>query len=111
MDFSGYQTAAARTAFYPSKMGIAYLAIGLAGETGEVAEKVKKLIRDKGYPNSPVSAEDRDSLIKELGDILWYMAMIAEELDIDFDTVAQTNIDKLRSRQDRDTLSGSGDDR
>lgn len=81
---------------------------GLVGESGEVAEKFKKLIRDKGGTISP---DDRADIIKELGDILWYVNSVAHLLDSSLEEVAEKNIEKLASRQARGKISGSGDDR
>lgn len=112
-DFNDYQEATEQTAIYPSgkcadrrlpEVGVLYTALGLAGESGEVAEKVKKYIRegDEQY---------LDDLEDELGDVLWYLARLADELDLDLDDVAERNLDKLLDRQERDALEGEGDDR
>ncbi len=85
-----------------------YPAMKLAGEAGEVAEKVAKIHRDKGGFTTP---EDLLGLKKELGDVLWYVAEIAHQLDIDLDDVARTNIEKLASRLARGKIGGSGDNR
>jgi NTP pyrophosphatase (non-canonical NTP hydrolase) len=82
--------------------------LGLAGESGEVADKYKKIIRDKA---SRVEADDRDALVKELGDVLWYVATLARYLGVSFDEVAVKNIAKLTDRQRRDLIHGEGDDR
>jgi NTP pyrophosphatase (non-canonical NTP hydrolase) len=82
--------------------------LGLNGEAGEVAEKLKKIIRDK---NSVVSDEDKAELAKELGDVLWYIAVFAHELGVPLSQIAQANIDKLQSRKARGKLGGSGDNR
>ena len=103
-----YQRLSRRTAGYPRDAWLAYPALGLAGEAGEVAEQVKKSIRDDG---GTVSDERREALTKELGDVLWYTAQLATELDLDLDEIARINLDKLLSRQRRGVLSGSGDDR
>lgn len=103
MNFKEYQELAAKTAIYPEEYRIVYPALGLAGESGEVAEKVKKYIRDGNL--------DRDLLAKELGDVLWYVSALSRDLGIDLDDVASRNIDKLRSRAERGTLRGSGDSR
>jgi NTP pyrophosphatase (non-canonical NTP hydrolase) len=80
--------------------------LGLCGESGEVADKVKKVIRDQGGSFSP---EVIEGLKLELGDVLWYVAQLASELGLDLDHVAQANLDKLASRAARNVLSGSGD--
>ena len=104
-----YQTAALRTAIYPNRgQNYIYPTLGLVGEAGEVAEKVKKIIRDgDGVLTDPI----RDDIAKELGDIAWYLAVLAFELDYTLEEVMQLNLDKLRSRLERGTLTGSGDDR
>ncbi|MBQ9017481.1 nucleoside triphosphate pyrophosphohydrolase family protein [Candidatus Saccharibacteria bacterium] len=82
--------------------------LGLVGEAGETADKIKKIIRDKGG-----RADDNDisAIKKELGDVLWYVANVARYLDITLDDVAKCNIEKLSSRKDRHELHGEGDDR
>lgn len=82
--------------------------LGVSGEAGEITEKFKKIIRDKG---GSVSAEDKTEIVKEMGDVLWYLAVLAKQLDVDFETVAKENIKKLRSRQMRNKIGGSGDNR
>lgn len=82
--------------------------LGINGESGEIAEKVKKIIRDK---NGKVSAEDKKELTKEIGDVLWYLAVFADQLGADLDDIAQANLDKLQSRKKRGVLGGSGDNR
>ena len=108
MELSEYQRLSRRTAEYPREAWLAYPALGLAGEAGEVAEHAKKAIRDD---DGAVSVERRSAMAKELGDVLWYVAQLASELELDLDQIAQTNLDKLLSRQRRGVLSGSGDDR
>ena len=82
--------------------------MGLAGEAGEICNKYKKIIRDKG---GEVDVNDLDQLAKELGDVLWYVAQIASELGTDLETVARVNLMKLGDRKDRGVLGGSGDER
>ncbi len=82
--------------------------LGLNGEAGEVAEKIKKIIRDK---NSIVSDEDKKELAKEIGDVLWYLAVFADHLNISLSDVAQQNLEKLSSRKARGVLGGAGDNR
>ena len=103
MRFNEYQEEASKTAIYPEQYKIVYPTLGLAGEAGEVAEKVKKHIRD-GVLNV-------DDLKKELGDVLWYLAAIASDLGLNLDEVAEANLQKLRSRQARGVISGNGDNR
>lgn len=106
-----YQENAKSTAIYEDP--IVYPALGLAGEAGEVAEKIKKLIRDKGgirnLPN--ITEADKAAVSKELGDVLWYISALAHDLGISLDDVARTNIGKLLARKEAGTLSGSGDNR
>jgi NTP pyrophosphatase (non-canonical NTP hydrolase) len=108
MDFQEYQQKARETAIYPREQSILYPALGLCGECGEVAEKVKKVIRDKG---GEFDEFDRMNIRKELGDVLWYIAQIASDLDLRLESVAIANVEKLRLRKQNGTLSGSGDDR
>jgi len=108
MELSEYQHLSRRTAEYPREAWLAYPALGLAGEAGEVAEHAKKAIRDDG---GEVSNERRGAMSKELGDVLWYVAQLASELGLDLDELARANLEKLLSRQRRGMLSGSGDDR
>lgn len=103
MDLDDYQRAARETAIYPEQHRIAYPALGLAGETGETVERVKKWLRDGNL--------DRDALRKEIGDVLWYVANLAADLDLSLDEIAEANLAKLRSRRERGVLSGSGDNR
>jgi NTP pyrophosphatase (non-canonical NTP hydrolase) len=108
VEISEYQRLSRRTAEYPREAWLAYPALGLAGEAGEVAEHAKKAIRDDG---GVLSGERRGAMAKELGDVLWYVAQLASELDLDLNQVAEANLQKLLSRQRRGVLSGSGDDR
>jgi NTP pyrophosphatase (non-canonical NTP hydrolase) len=106
-----YQRRASATAFYPGKDGInglAYAALGLNGEAGEVAEKVKKALRDD---HGIISEERRIGLKKELGDVLWYLAQACTELGLHLEDVAEANLAKLADRDARGVRSGSGDDR
>lgn len=109
--FQEYEAVVEQTAIYPGRHGdtIAYYPVlGLTGEAGEVAEKYKKILRDKdGY----VSIEDGKEILKELGDVLWYITAIAGELNYDLQHVAEANAEKLLSRLERNVLSGSGDNR
>jgi NTP pyrophosphatase (non-canonical NTP hydrolase) len=108
VDLSEYQRLSRRTAEYPPEAWLAYPALGLAGEAGEVAEHAKKAIRDDG---GEVTGERRAAMAKELGDVLWYVAQLASELGLELEDVAQANLEKLLSRQRRGVLSGSGDER
>jgi len=110
MTFEEYQRESKKTAKYPAVLGknFVYPTLGLAGETGEVVEKVKKIFRDKG---GEVNGETKKEIAKELGDVLWYLSQVATELGIPLEEVAQGNIEKLFSRLERDKISGDGDNR
>ncbi|GAA2165641.1 MULTISPECIES: nucleoside triphosphate pyrophosphohydrolase family protein [Glycomyces] len=109
MDMDEYQRAALRTAAPHDKPNVLFdLLLGLVGETGEIAEKAKKIIRDK---DSDFSQWDTDDLKKELGDVLWYVAVLADHFELPLDDVAQHNIAKLADRQRRGVIGGSGDHR
>jgi len=105
MKMSEFQRKARKTAVYPKDTfkGLYYVAMGLAGEAGEVANKVKKHIRD-GVINY-------DDVAGELGDVLWYVSQMASELGYDLSTIAENNIDKLYSRLERGVVQGEGDKR
>ena len=106
MNFKEYQKKAHQTALYPKHYAFPYLATGLASEAGEVAGLISKGIRGDNYGTLP-NAE----LVKELGDVLWFVAQMATELEVDLEYVAKTNIKKLASRAKRDKIRGSGDNR
>lgn len=108
MNFNDYQAAAKETAVYSRKFALTYPSLGLAGESGEVCEKIKKVLRDN---DGVVSEENREQLKKELGDVLWYVATLASDLNLTLDEIAVSNIEKLLSRKNRGVLSGSGDNR
>jgi len=98
-----YENLASQTAIFPKEKALEYLALGLTSEAGEVAGKVKKLIRDgKG---------DKKAIASEIGDVLWYCAMLAKETDVPLNEIMKENLRKLHSRKERGTLSGSGDER
>jgi NTP pyrophosphatase (non-canonical NTP hydrolase) len=104
-----YQRAALRTARNKDAPDeFMHLVLGLVGEAGEIAEKVKKLVRDE---DSDLAKLDRNDMAAELGDVLWYTAVLANFLDLSLDDVAQRNVDKLADRQQRAVLGGSGDRR
>jgi len=105
MNLSDYQEAAEKTAVYPkmSDEGLYYVTMGLVGEAGEVANKVKKLIRDGQL--------DYDNAAAELGDVLWYVAMVAYELGYDLNEIGKANVKKLHSRLERGVVHGEGDNR
>lgn len=108
MNFKDYQSEAAKTAIYPSQHKGIYPVLGLTGEAGEVAEKVKKLIRDK---KGIADEEFKAMLEKELGDVLWYISAIATDYGLSLNKIAENNILKLLDRQKRNVLQGSGDNR
>lgn len=109
MDFKEYQKKSRKTAIYPQVgRNYVYPTLGLAGESGEVAEKIKKVIRDK---KGKIDKENCLEIEKELGDVLWYVSQLASELKLDLDDIAEKNIEKLYSRMGRGKLKGSGDNR
>lgn len=109
MNFDAYQEQAGQTAIYPNRgSNLTYPVLGLSGEAGEVAEKLKKVIRDQG---GELNDETRAALSKELGDVLWYIAACCHELGIQMGDVASANLQKLAARQERGKIQGSGDNR
>lgn len=109
MTFHEYQIKASETARFPDKdLIFIYTALGLVGEAGEVAEKIKKIWRDK---NKQIDDTDREEIKKEMGDVLWYLSQLSENLGINLDDVAQANINKTQSRLARNLINGSGDNR
>ena len=109
MDFKTYQKKARETAQYPNLgSNNIYPTLGLVGEAGEVAEKVKKVIRDK---NGIFDEESIKAIKKELGDVLWYLSNLCTEFDLSLEEVALLNLEKLKLRAARGKISGSGDDR
>ena len=107
-DFNSYQRSASGTAIYPEQHRITYPALGMAGEAGEVANKVKKLVRD-GMDKMP--SDWREQIAGELGDVLWYCAAIATDLNMSLGQVAMSNKNKLSSRKQRGVIGGFGDKR
>ena len=109
LDFNLYQKQARKTAIYPNLgNNFVYPTLGLAGEAGEVAEKIKKVLRDK---NGHIDKNMRQKLKKELGDVLWYLANLATEIDLSLEEIAAANLKKLTSRKKRGKIHGSGDNR
>ena len=109
MQLDDYQRDALRTAAPRDKKNeLLHLVLGLVGESGEIAEKFKKWVRDA---DSDESLIDRADVAEELGDVLWYVAVLADYLDLSLDDIGQANLDKLASRQQRGMLGGSGDHR
>jgi len=107
-DFNAYQRSASKTAIYPDEHRILYPALGLAGEAGEVANKVKKLIRD-GPDGRP--KDWREQISSEIGDVLWYCAALATDLNLTLGMIASQNEKKLLARKNAGTIGGSGDNR
>lgn len=103
MTLNEYQKMAARTAIYKSTHSVLYPALGLAGEAGEVANKIKKMLRDDEF--------DRQAIAAEIGDVLWYVAALSRDLNIDLHDIAMQNLEKLYGRKARGTLGGNGDKR
>tara|TARA_R110000764_G_scaffold3101_3_gene13084 strand:+ start:189 stop:551 length:363 start_codon:yes stop_codon:yes gene_type:complete len=98
-----YQSAAALTAIYPASVQVLYPTLGLTGEAGEVANKVKKIVRDGKL--------DRDGIASEIGDCMWYIALLCKDLGLNMGDVAADNLAKLKKRKENNTLHGSGDNR
>lgn len=107
MTLNDYQIEALKTSI-PSCESYTYLALALCGESGEVAEKVKKVLRDK---NGQFYAPDLTAIALELGDVLWYLSVMAKRLGFTLEEIATLNLEKIKSRTDRGTLHGSGDSR
>jgi NTP pyrophosphatase (non-canonical NTP hydrolase) len=106
--FNEYQVATRSTAVYPPKQALEYLCLGIASEAGEIAGKMKKLIRDdRGFS----TGEWDDALKAEIGDVLWYCARLADEIGAPLSVIAEQNMEKLLSRKERGKLGGSGDNR
>lgn len=106
MNFKEYQNRANATAIYDTKFSILYPTLGLTGEAGEVADKVKKIIRD-----GKSIIDERVEIAKELGDVLWYLAAVARDIGVTLEDIAMMNIEKLEDRKERGKLQGNGDNR
>ena len=111
--FNDYAEETDRTAIYPDANegnfeALAYVGLGLSGEAGEIANQIKKIIRDD---DGEVTPERLAYITKEIGDVLWYTARLCRELELDMDEIAENNIEKLLNRQKRGVLQGSGDNR
>jgi len=109
MNLNEYQEKAKSTAIYPENAKITYTALGLAGEAGEVANKVKKFIRDS-YDREQFEAKKLE-LAAEIGDVLWYVANLTSDLDMSLSAIAAQNLDKLADRKKRNVIGGDGDTR
>ena len=107
-DLDMYQQVAKTTAIYPREQAIIYPTLGLTGEAGEVANKVKKIIRDG-------TIENHESLIQEIsaeiGDCLWYISVLADDIGVKLSDIANNNLVKLANRKEKGTIHGSGDTR
>lgn len=117
-DFDEYQDFTRETAIFPDNSGITYCALKLNGEAGEIAEKVGKFCRDKArglsndaFYSHPDNPDVIDALTLELGDTMWYVAQLADQLGVPLSTVIARNKQKLLSRRERGVISGSGDNR
>jgi len=111
MTLNEYQVSARVTAIYPDRNrigGLLYTSLGLAGETGEFCDKVKKVLRDS---DGVVTPERSDALKRELGDVLWYLSQCACELDYSLEDIARENLAKLGLRKEQGKLKGDGDNR
>lgn len=103
LDMDSYQDRASYTAIYSAKHSVIYPALGLAAEAGEVANKVKKILRDGNF--------DRVAIASEIGDCLWYIAALCRDLNVDMSQIARENLEKLEDRKSRGVLGGNGDNR
>lgn len=106
-----YQYGASVTAIYPGRntvQGLVYTTLGLAGEAGEVANQVKKVLRDD---DGTLTGEKREKLVGEVSDVCWYLAMVCDELGVNLGDVMEKNLAKLADRAERGVLKGSGDNR
>ena len=108
MTLNDFQQRALGTAIYPANQRLIYPTLGLAGEAGEVANKVKKILRDN---NGEITDEICENIAGELGDVLWYVAVTARDLGMSLEQIASANIQKLEDRKKRGTLGGNGDKR
>lgn len=112
LTLNDYQEMAMETAVYPKEFKVIYPALGITGEAGEVSDKIKKLIRDKGYRcGSSISNEDKHDIALELGDVLWYVVTSAHDLGYSLEQVALMNYQKLSNRKKQGVIGGSGDHR
>ena len=107
-DLDMYQQVAKQTAIYPREQAIIYPTLGLTGEAGEVANKVKKIIRDDGYKNNESLVQE---ISAEIGDCLWYISVLADDIGCKLSDIANANLEKLANRKEKGTIHGSGDTR
>ena len=109
MDLNDYQRESRKTALYPDVgRNAIYPTLGLVGEAGEVADKVKKILRDR---NGLFDHESKEAIKFELGDVLWYISQLSSELGYSLEEVANANLHKLKNRKSRGKIQGSGDNR
>lgn len=108
MEINDYQKSALATAIYPNDGTVSYLALAISGEAGELADKVKKVLRDK---DGVFTEADKKALALELGDVMWYVANLSEVIGYQLSDIAQMNIEKIAGRVKRGTLHGAGDNR
>ena len=107
-DLDMYQQVAKQTAIYPREQAIIYPTLGLTGEAGEVANKVKKIIRDDGFKNNEIMVQE---ISAEIGDCLWYISVLADDIGCKLSDIANANLEKLANRKEKGTIHGSGDKR
>lgn len=108
MTLNEFQKAALETAVYPKEYKVIYPALGITGEAGECSDKVKKVIRDN---NGEFTDDRKREIAKEIGDVLWYCATLAHDIGYSLEEIGEMNVEKLRSRKERNKLNGSGDNR
>ena len=106
-----YQQLCTETQIYPREHAVFYPALGLAGEAGEVANKIKKIMRDRNGDVNNLPIELKEDIANELGDCLWYISALATDLGIGLDGIAVENLKKLQKRKEQGTIHGSGDKR
>lgn len=110
MEMNEYQNLASKTAVFDEEVlpPIAAATLGLVGEAGEFAEKIKKMFRND---DGKISDEKKEDLKRELGDVLWYLSQLSRLLDVSLEDVATTNIKKLKDRKEREVIKSEGDNR
>lgn len=108
MELNKYQQLVETTRIYPEDMKIVYPCLGLSGEVGEVCDRIKKIYRDK---EGVFSYYDKQEIAKEMGDVLWYLASLATDLDLNMNDIAFTNTQKILNRKQNGKISGNGDNR
>jgi NTP pyrophosphatase (non-canonical NTP hydrolase) len=111
MTFDEYQEFAKTTAIYSDNAKVVYPTLGLSGEAGEVAEKVKKNIRKSKFGSFEFYGNELDDIAKEIGDVLWYLSALSSDIGYSLEDIAQMNMKKLKSRQERNKIEGEGDNR